>query len=313
MKGSAGLKIIPFGTSSGRPTLHRHVSSLAVVGDGEWWLFDCGEAAQIQLMRAGLSSHKLAAIFITHLHGDHFNGLAGLLATMSLDQRRRPLVVTGPVGIREYLEMVQRLKISYISYPLTIREYSAADFTSQQPLEVFDSSHHRVVALPLDHRILAIGYRLIEKDKPGRFDVERARELGIPAGPQYSRLQAGHSVVLDDGRTIESSAVVGPARRGLSIAYCLDTRPCANGVRLAHEADCLVHEATFTEDHHEESHFYGHSTAAQAAEVARIAAVKRLLITHFSSRYPDYRQLLAEARQVFPGTSAAEDLAELKL
>lgn len=313
MKGRVSVRIIPFGTSSGKPTLNRHVSSLAVVGDGEWWLFDCGEAAQIQLMRSGLSPQKLAAIFITHLHGDHFNGLAGLLATMSLDQRQQPLVLVGPAGIREYLSLVQRLKISYISYPLTVREYSGADFSGPDPLEVFASKHHRVIALPLDHRVFTLGYRLVENDKPGRFDIEQARHLGIPAGPLYSRLQAGESIVLADGRKIDSAEVVGPPRPGLSLAYCLDTRPCANSIRLAHKADCLIHEATFTDDHREESYFYGHSTAAEAAEVARIADVGQLLITHFSSRYPDYRPLRAEARRIFPRTHAAEDLTELTL
>lgn len=307
------MKIIPFGTSSGKPTLHRHVSSLAAVGEGEWWLFDCGEAAQIQLMRAGLSPHKMAGIFITHLHGDHFNGLAGLLSTMSLDQRQRELTLIGPAGISEYLALLQRLKICYINYPLKLREFSPRDFTDREEATVYEAERHLVVARPLDHRIFTLGYRLSEKDKPGRFNLERARELGIPEGPLYAKLQAGHSITLSDGRVIDSAEVVGPPRPGKSLAYCLDTRPCANSVKLARDVDCLVHEATFTEDHEEESRFYGHSTASQAAEIARQAGAKRLLITHFSSRYPDYRPLLAEARREFPETMAAEDLAELEI
>ncbi|MFZ4628779.1 MAG: ribonuclease Z [Blastocatellia bacterium] len=307
------MRIIPFGTSSGRPTLQRHVSSLAVVGEGEWWLFDCGEAAQIQLMRAGLSAHKLEAIFITHLHGDHFNGLPGLLSTMSLDQRQRPLLLVGPPGIVEYLALLRRLKSCYVGYPLTVREYGARDFTERGGLTVYDEERYVVTAQPLDHRIFAIGYRLTEKDRPGRFDVERARELGIPAGPLYAKLQAGEAITLADGRRIESAEVVGPPRPGPSLAYCLDTRPCVNAVTLSHGADCLIHEATFTDEHRDEADQYGHSTASQAAEVARLAKVKRLVITHFSSRYPDYRPLLAEARRGFPETVAAEDLVELSL
>ena len=307
------MKIIPFGTSSGRPTLHRHVSSLALVGEGEWWLFDCGEAAQIQLMRAGLSAHKLAGIFITHLHGDHFNGLAGLLSTMSLDQRSRELTLVGPPGMADYLTLLKRLRVIHIGYPLRLLEFSARDFQDAAELTVFESAHHLVTARPLDHRIFTLGYRMTEKPKPGRFDVERARELGIPAGPLYAQLQSGRAVTLPDGRLIESSEVVGPARPGRSLAYCLDTRPCRNGVRLAAGVDCLVHEATFMTEQAEESDQYGHSTAAQAAAIAREAGAKLLLITHFSSRYPDYRPLLAEARREFPNTMAAEDLVELSL
>ena len=307
------LKIIPFGTSSGRPTLNRHVSSLAVVGEGEWWLFDCGEAAQIQLMRAGLSSHKLAGIFITHLHGDHFNGLAGLLSTMSLDQRQHELILVGPPGIGEYLTLLKRLRIVHVSYPLDLREFSPRHFREHDEHVVYETARHTMVARPLDHRIFTLGYRLTEKPKPGRFDLARAQALGIPAGPLYSRLQAGYPINLPDGQVIESSEVVGPPRPGRSLAYCLDTRPCANSVSLAQGADCLIHEATFTDDHAAESDQYGHSTASQAAEIASRAGVKLLLITHFSSRYPDHRHLLAEARRRFPKTMAAEDLAELTL
>ncbi len=307
------LKIIPFGTSSGRPTLNRHVSSLAVVGEGEWWLFDCGEAAQIQLMRAGLSSHKLAGIFITHLHGDHFNGLAGLLSTMSLDQRQRELILVGPPGIGEYLTLLKRLRIIHISYPLDLREYGPRNFREREQEIVYETTRHVMVARPLDHRIFTLGYRLMEKPRPGRFDLERAQELGIPAGPLYSQLQAGRAVTLLDGRVIESAEVVGPPRPGRSLAYCLDTRPCPSSVSLAHDVDCLVHEATFTEEHVAESDQYGHSTASQAADIASRAGAKLLLITHFSSRYPDYRPLLAEARRRFAKTLAAEDLVELTL
>lgn len=286
---------------------------MAVVGDGEWWLFDCGEAAQIQLMRAGLSSHKLAGIFITHLHGDHFNGLAGLLSTMSLDQRQRELILIGPPGIGEYLTLLKRLRIIHIAYQLDLREFAPRNFRDQEEITVYETTRHLMVARPLDHRIFTLGYRLMEKPKPGRFDLERAQELGIPAGPLYSRLQAGHSVTLPDGRVIESAEVVGSPRPGRSFAYCLDTRPCPASVGLARGVDCLVHESTFTDDQAAEADQFGHSTASQAAEIASQARVKLLVITHFSSRYPDYRPLLAEARRGFSETLAAEDLVELTL
>jgi ribonuclease Z len=312
------LKIIPLGTSSGKPSLSRNVSSLAITGEGEWWLFDCGEGAQMQIAKAGLSFHRLAGIFITHLHGDHFNGLPGLLATMGLDRRERELVLAGPPGISEYLETLSRLKILFVNYPLKLRELAASSFRlTQSGLAeaevVYDADRYLISARPLDHRIFAIGYRIEEKEKPGRFNLERARELGIPEGPLYGQLQSGCEVRLADGRTIQPSEVLGPPRRGKAVAYCLDTRPCATAVELARGVDWLIFEATYTRDLSEEAHAYGHSTAEQAAQIAREAAAQRLLITHISPRYADARPLLAEAREVFKSTTLAADLLEIEV
>lgn len=304
------MKIIPLGTSSGRPTLSRQVSALALVAEGEWWLFDCGEGTQMRIARAGLSFHRLAGIFITHLHGDHFNGLAGLLSTMALERRERPLVLVSPHGTTEYLETLARLRILFYNYPLTLIEVGATDF-ADDALPVYESSRHIISARALDHRIFALGYRIEEKPKPGRFDVERARELGIPEGPLFGQLQSGVAVELEDGRVIQPSDVLGPPRYGKSIAYCLDTRPCPQSVELARNADWLIHEATYTDVLAEEAHAYGHSTASDAARTARDANAQNLLITHFSSRYPDARPLLEEAQMIFPNTTMAEDLIEI--
>ena len=304
------MKIIPLGTSSGKPTLRRNVSALAVVGEGEWWLFDCGEGTQMQIARAGLSPQKLVGIFISHLHGDHFNGLPGLLSSMALDNREKPLTLVAPTGTREYLNLLASLKICYVNYPLNLMEFSGKSFVEQPQALVYESPRFTVITRPLDHRIFALGYRLEEKMKPGRFNLERARELGIPSGPLYSQLQAGKAVTLTDGRVIQPSEVLGEPRPGKIVSYCLDTRPCLNAVKLAENADWLIHEATFTEEQIEEAHHFGHATALQAAQVAVEARAKRLLITHFSSRYTDVRHLLDESRAVFPETFAAEDLAE---
>ncbi len=307
------MKIIPLGTSSGKPTLYRNVSATAVVGEGEWWLFDCGEATQMQIARAGISPHKLAGIFITHLHGDHFNGLPGLLSTMALDKRERELTIVGPPGIREYLDLLGKLRILFVSYPINLLELGA-DYFADKPQEiVYESGKFFVVARPLDHRIFALGYRIEERVKPGRFDVDKARELGIPVGPLYSQLQAGKDVVLEDGRMIHPSEVLGPPRPGKAIAYCLDTRPCENAARLAQDADWLIYEATYTNEYLDEARQYGHSTAAQAARIAREANARNLLITHFSSRYPDAWPLFEEARNIFPDTTMAEDLMEIEV
>jgi ribonuclease Z len=303
------MRVIPLGTSSGKPTLKRNVSALAVVREAEWLLFDCGEGTQTQVSRAGLSPSRLSAVFITHLHGDHFNGLPGLLSTMGLDRRTRDLELTGPRGIGEYLTLLERLRVAFLTYPVTLREFSSLP----ESTVVYETPEYSVSTLALDHRLFALGYRLQERPRPGRFNVENARTLGVPEGPMWGRLQAGDDVRLDDGRLVRSSEIVGPPRFGKSVAYCLDTRPCAMSVELARDVDLLIHEATYTEEFAAEAQQYGHSTAAQAARTARDAGARRLLITHFSTRYPDPTPLLNEARAIFPDTVMAEDLVEIEV
>jgi ribonuclease Z len=308
------MRVIPLGTSSGKPTLRRNVSALAVAREGEWQLFDCGEASQSQIARAGLNPSRLSSVFITHLHGDHFNGIAGLLSTMGLDRRTRGLVLAGPRGMNEYLETLARLKILFVNFPLDVREYGPpSGANSNGVIDVYEAAEYTVTSLPLDHRIFALGYRVEERPRPGRFNLERARELGVPEGPLFGRLQSGHDVQLSDGRVVRPLDVLGPARTGKAVAYCTDTRPCRNAVELARGVDLLIHEATFTDEMTEEARDFGHSTARQAALIAREAGAKRLLITHFSTRYPDPRPLLEEAREVFPDTIMAEDLVEVEV
>ncbi|HVG17499.1 MAG TPA: ribonuclease Z [Blastocatellia bacterium] len=303
------MRVIPLGTSSGKPTLKRNVSALAVAREGEWLLFDCGEGTQTQIARAGLNPSRLSAIFITHLHGDHFNGLSGLLSTMGLDRRVRELMLVGPQGIREYLDTLARLKILFVNYPLEVKELSSMS----EPTPVYDAADYTVSAYPLDHRIYDAGYRIQERERPGRFNLERARSLGIPEGPLFGRLQSGNDVQLDDGRVIRPSDVLGPPRRGKAIAYCTDTRPYAGSVELARDVDLLIHEATYTQELTEEAREYGHSTAAQAARIARDSGARQLLITHFSTRYPDATPLLEEARTVFSNSVMAQDLVEVEV
>jgi len=303
------MKVIPLGTSSGKPTIKRNVSALAVAREAEWLLFDCGEGAQTQIAKAGLSPNRLVAVFITHLHGDHLNGLPGLLSTMGLDRRTRELTLAGPPGVREYLNTLERLRVIFINYPLDLKELTA----SADSKAVFEAPDYTVTARPLDHRLFALGYRVDECARPGRFNVELARELDVPEGPLWGRLQSGDDVKLDDGRTIHSSDVLGAPRPGNSVAYCLDTRPCAASIELARGVDLLIHEATYTEEFAAEARQYGHSTAAQAARTARDAGARKLLITHFSARYADMAVLLDEARAIFPETILAEDLMEIQI
>ena len=280
-----------------------------VAREAEWLLFDCGEGAQLQIARAGLSQSRLSAVFITHLHGDHFNGLAGLLSTMGLDRRSRNLSLTGPRGIRDYLDMLERLRVVFLTYPVELKEFSSLS----EAKVVYETAQYSVSALALDHRLFALGYRVDERPRPGRFNVEQAQKRGVPEGPLWGLLQSGEDVRLGDGSIVRPADVMGPLRPGKSIAYCLDTRPCAMSVELARDVDLLIHEATYTEEFAVEAQQYGHSTAAQAARTARDAGARRLLITHFSSRFPDPGPLLQEARAIFPDTILAEDLMEIEV
>jgi ribonuclease Z len=332
------MRLITLGTGSGRPTLKRNVSAVAVSWEGEWVLFDCGEGTQTQILRAGLKTSKLSAIFITHLHGDHFNGLPGLLSSMGLDGRERALALAGPPGMKDYLNLLTRLKVLGVSYPLEVRELASQSFkqraaarrqtaekrsrdTSTQDQTqalsgaavVYETEKFEVRALPLNHRIFDLGYRIDERPRPGRFDLERAYALGIPEGPLFGQLQRGQSIRLDDGRLIDPTEVVGPERPGKSMAYCTDTRPCAEDVDLAGGVDLLLHEATFAQDLVDEAKEYGHSTSAQAGQVAAAAGARRLVITHISSRYSDATQLLDQAQAVYENTTLADDLMDLEV
>jgi ribonuclease Z len=307
------MRVIPLGTSSGKPTIKRNVSALAVAREGEWLLFDCGEGTQTQIIRAGLNPTRLAAIFITHLHGDHFNGLPGLLSTMGMNNHNRELTLVAPAGIREYLDTLARLKILFINYPLQIREIDKDELAAGQLTPVFETAQYVVSTCALNHRIFASGFRVDEKPRPGRFHLERARELGVPTGPLFRQLQSGQAVELENGKIIQPSDVLGPERPGKSVTYCLDTRPCEAGKLLARDVDLLVHEATYTEEYLEEAQNYGHSTAAQAATIAREANARSLLLTHFSTRYPDVTPLLLEAQAIFAETRTAQDLMEIEV
>jgi len=284
------IRIIFLGTASGTPSRERNVTSVAVVLDGAVLLFDCGEGTQHQLLRAPVRSGSIEAIFVSHMHGDHVYGLPGLLATMSMNARKEALTLVGPDVLREYMSCMLATTDHHPNFPLAI---TAPPYRGRK---------FAVVAAPLDHRIPAFGYCLIEDDRPGEFDVEKARALGIPPGPQYRELQ-----LRNDPR------VMGPSRRGRRIAIITDTRPCKAAVELARGADVLIHEATYTSDMSAEADERRHSTAAGAARVAAEAGVGRLIITHFSTRYRDTATLLAEARAIFPNTDAAHDFAEFAI
>ena len=302
-------EIIPLGTSSAIPTRDRHLSSTALRWEGRLLLFDCGEATQFQLLRAGLKHSHLDAIFITHLHGDHYFGLMGLLSTLALLNRIEPLTVVGPAGIAEIVQAMPGVRDDDLTFRVAYVEL----WDDLKREVVFDTKAFTVEARPLDHRVFAVGYRFQEKMQPGRLDVERAQALGATDYRHYRALKAGEAVTLDDGRVVQPEAVVGPPRPGVSFAYVSDTRPCEAGVTLARSADLLYHEATFTEDFKANAVKTGHSTARDAADVARRAGAQKLILGHFSARYKDVSVLVDEARAVFQNTEAAEELKRYKI
>ncbi len=266
-------------------------------------LFDCGEGTQYQLLGAGVKRSRVEAVFITHLHGDHLYGLPGLLTTAALLERTAPLTVVGPAGLPAVVQSLPGLKNDWL--PFEVRYVELED--GFEHAVVYEAEAFTVEARPLAHRIFAAGFRFQERPRPGRVDAERAAALGV-VGADVGRLVRGEAVTTESGRTVQPGEVVGPARRGASFAYVLDTAPCPGGRALAGGVDLLVHEATFGEEHAVRAAETGHSTARQAAEVARDAGAGRLLLTHVSARYPTPESLVAEARAIFQNTEAAREL-----
>jgi len=301
--------VIPLGTASALPTEERHLSALAIERKGRVLLFDCGEGTQYRLMDAGLSRVRVDAIFVTHLHGDHCYGLPGLLSTLALQQRDDPVTLVVPPGGRAMLEAIPGGGPKEVPFPLQIREVGD-DLTHTV---VYETDEFTVEARPLDHRGFTMGFRFEERARPGRFDPERARALGVPEGPAFGCLQDGTPVAAADGTTVRPEQVLGPPRPGIAVAYATDTRPCDGGRALADDADLLYHDATFADDHQERAKETGHSTARQAATVARDAGAKKLLLGHLSARYPDPTPLAREVQSVFPRSTIADELRRYEL
>ncbi len=300
------LAIRLLGTSASRPTVERNVASAAIVREGETLLFDCGEGTQRQMMRYGVS-FNVGDIFFTHFHADHLIGVIGLMRTMALQGRTEPLRLWGPRGAERWLRRAETFGADRLTFPVEIRELAADERVAR--------AGYAIVPFPVEHGgAIAVGYALVEEERKGRFNPELARELGIPEGPLWGRIHRGEAVTLDDGRVIEPRVLVGDRRPGRTIVLTGDTRPCAATIEMARGADLLVHESTFGEEEAERARETGHSTAREAAEVAREAGVSRLLLTHFSARYSrDAGELEREARAVFPATVAGKDGFELEV
>lgn len=293
------IKVTFLGTSAAAPTVSRNVSSIALKREGELMLFDCGEGTQRQMMRFG-TGFDVKDVFFTHLHADHFLGLIGFVRTLWMADRQEPMRLYGPKPAQRVLSQALGLGLQGQRFPVEIFELGDGDAVKRDGYEVR--------AFKVDHRINALGFALVEPDRPGKFDVEAARALGIPEGPLFGKLQKGQAVTLPDGRTIEASQVVGGARPGRKVVLSGDTRPCAATVQAAAKADLLIHEATFGDDDMDRALETAHSTAREAGRVAREADVRRLVLTHVSSRYDlDVSPLVKQAREEFPRVEYARD------
>ncbi|OEH94571.1 ribonuclease Z [Bacillus solimangrovi] len=298
------------GTGAGIPAKERNVSSIALNMNqerGSVWLFDCGEATQHQILHTSIRPRRIEHIFITHLHGDHIFGLPGLLGSRSFQGGTSPLTIFGPEGLATFVETALSVSQTHLKYPLQIIEGKEGI--------VFEDKLFSVEMQKLSHGIPSYGYRVVEKDKRGELLVEKLRDRGVHPGPIYQQLKEGQTVKLDSGEILNGNDYLGPAKAGKKIAVLGDTRPCEASLSLAQDVDVLVHEATFADADREIAHQYFHSTATQAAEIAKKANVKKLILTHISSRYQikGAQQLKEEAESIFPHTDVAEDFSKYNI
>ena len=300
------MEITFLGTSSGVPTRSRNVSSVALrlPQKAEVWLFDCGEGTQHQFLRSEIKSSQVRRIFITHMHGDHTFGLMGLIASGGLAGNAQNIDIYGPGGLEEYLDACA--KYAYINLSSRLKVHKV------NPGLVYEDENFKVSCQLLKHRVPAYGYRIEEKNRPGKFDVAKAKALGIPPGPVYGKLKEGKVITLEDGRIIKGSELCGAPETGRKIVYCTDTVFCDAAVELAQDADVLIHEATYAHQDAAMAFDRLHSTSTMAAQVALLAGVKQLIMTHFSPRYTPFSEitldnLKQEARAIFPKTKLAYD------
>jgi len=306
------VEITFLGTSSGVPTRSRNVSSVALrlPQKSEIWLFDCGEGTQHQFLRSDLKSSQIRRIFITHMHGDHIFGLMGLLASTGLAGSKGQIDLYGPPDLKDYLHACTRYSHTHFANRIQVH--------SVEPGVVFENEQFTVSCNLLKHRIPAFGYAITEKDRPGRFNVEKAKALGIPPGPVYGKLKQGETITLADGRKISGKDLCEADEPGRKLVYYTDTVFTEHSVVLAENADVLIHEATFAHQDAQMAFERLHSTSTMAAQVALEANVQQLIMTHFSPRYApgnplQLNNLLTEAQVIFPNTCLAYDFMQYEI
>jgi ribonuclease Z len=299
------LRIIFLGTGGALPTRNRNPSAVMVNREGELILFDCGEGTQQQMMRAKTGMKRLTSIFISHFHADHFLGIPGLIQTMSFMGRTEPLNIYGPDGTAEFTELFKAL--GYFNLKYEIRGIRLL------PGDIVQGEGYIIQALETEHNIPSLGYALIEDPRPGRFNKEKAIKLGVPPGPLFAVLQKGNSVEVN-GKLIKPNEVMGTLRPGRKIVYSGDTRPCETILEASREADLLIHDGSFADEMADWAEESRHSTAGEAAVLAKEADVRKLILTHISSRYTDDSEpILIDSKKIFGNVIVAEDLMEIEI
>ncbi len=292
------LEVVFLGTSSATPTRGRSLPAIAIRREGEVVLMDCGEGAQKSFVEHGLGINREMVVLISHLHGDHVNGLLGLLQTMSMSQRGKKLTLVGPMELYQWVKVSMEMLHIGLSFDL--------EFVAAKPGVVLKRDAYRVRCAHARHSVESWAYVFEETPRPGVFDSRKAVALGVPEGRKWSTLQHGRSVTVD-GRTVRPREVLGPKRDGRKVGYSGDTRPSATLARFFSGVDLLVFDSTFASRDFEKAAERKHSTSVEAAKLAKEAGVRSLALTHFSARYRNVSMLVREARKVFPGTFAARD------
>jgi len=300
------LRVIFLGTAGSVPTPKRSLPAILIQRKGEQIMFDCGEGVQRQMIRAKAGFHRKMKVFITHMHGDHVLGLPGLLQTMALLDREKKLDVYGPPGTKRFLEDIRETVQFVLTFPVEVHE------TYEEGV-VCEEGEYAVQAVQANHVIPSLAYALVEKPRPGKFYPEKAKALGVPKGPLWSKLQHGHEVKLPAGLVVKPEDVTGPPRPGRKIVYSGDTRPFKGFVKFAAGADLLIHDATLDDELAERAEEDGHSTPTQAAKNAKKARVKQLVLTHISARYRNPKKLSKQAQKIFEKTVVAEDFMKVEV
>ena len=300
------LRLIFLGTSAAVPTLKRSLPATVLQCSTEQWIFDCGENIQRQMMASRISFHKKTKIFITHLHGDHVLGLPGLLQTMSLMDRKKPLQIYGPIGLREFLFCCQQTLNAELTYKVEIYEIVKTGV-------IVDEEGYIIETMRSNHTIESYSYAFEEKPHPGEFFPQKALALGVPEGDLWSKLQKGENITLPNNIIISPKEVMGPNRLGRKIVYTGDTMPFEDFATFAKSANVIIHDCTFDDALSSKAEVNGHSTASQAAGQAKAAEAQKLVLTHISARYPYAELLLEQAKKVFENTVIAEDFLTIEI
>jgi len=299
------LRIIFLGTGGSLPTRNRNPSSLMVNREGELILFDCGEGTQQQMMRAKTGIMSLSSIFISHFHADHFLGIPGLIQTMSFMGRKKHLMIYGPEGTLEFTDLFKAFGYFNLKYEI--------EGVQLKPGDIVKGKDYVIHALNTEHSIPSLGYALVENPRPGRFNREKAINMGISPGPLFARLQKGNPVEVD-GKIIKPEDVMGSMRPGRIVVYSGDTRPCESVLEASRDADLLIHDCSFANEMTDWAKESKHSTAGEVGVLAKEAGVRRLILTHISSRYAaDAEPILNDSKKIFENVSVAEDLMEIEI